>query len=127
MFPLPNCLQLHRSQSLWHILLECVKSIVAVITEVFLDLSPEELDEVEFAVVFGQKDAQMPRSLDNLLYQGLLPHKVRLTLKDFLATAAVVIIWAFLALATETHWVKPTLLQDFAHAFCFSWVLWVVR
>ena len=64
------------------------RSIVTIIQKIFLDRTPkrtpltEELNEIKFAMEFGQENITMTRSFNNLLsdllYKGFLSQEVEL-------------------------------------------------
>jgi len=130
-----------RCKCFQHVLLECVKGIVTII---FLDCTPEELNKIEFTVElssqcnwvhsgieftveFGQENTEMTCSFNNLLYKRFLSQEVRLLCEYCFATAVVIIKRAFLALSVKTSWVKSLLFQDFSHPFWFVWVICMVQ
>jgi len=45
-------------QSQWDIPFECLKCPITVVSDVFLDLSPEEFNKIKFTVELGQKKAK---------------------------------------------------------------------
>jgi hypothetical protein len=51
--------------TLWQIFFEGVKSIIAILTEIFFNHPPEECNEGQLTVELGKKDAKMSSCLDN--------------------------------------------------------------
>ena len=86
--PLSDCCQLHRCERFREIFLKCPEGIVTILLEPFLHSTPKEFNEVQFTVEFGQKNAQMSCSFNNLLNQWLLFSEVRLEIQDVCYTAS---------------------------------------
>jgi hypothetical protein len=75
-FPPPDSLQLHRLQGFWHVLLQSVKSVITIVTKVFLDGTPVKLNEVQLTVKLWQKDTQMTSSFNYFLHDVFNPYQL---------------------------------------------------
>ena len=84
---------------------------------------PEELNEVQFAVEFGEYETKVASRFNYLLYQRLLSMEVRLIFKDTFVAAS---IWnTFLGtFPMQTVLVETTLSEN-----CFNalWKIWVFQ
>lgn len=96
-------------------------------TKILLDHAPEELNEIELAVVLWQKDAQMTRFLDDLLNQGRLRFEVWLPFENALATTVGGTVWTFFASSTQVRGPEVSLLKNGLDALGLARVCLVVR
>jgi len=69
MLPLPNGCQINRCKSIWEILLQTGITVITMVSEVFFDCTPKELNEIEFTVKFWEEDAQVTSGLDDFLHE----------------------------------------------------------
>jgi hypothetical protein len=86
-FPLPDCGNLNRSKHSWHIFLKTGKCVIAVVSQVLLDCTPKEFNEIKFTVELRQEDAEVPCCRDHLLDKRRLCHEIGLEIKDAFGTA----------------------------------------
>lgn len=96
-------------------------------TKILLDHAPEELNEIELAVVLWQKDAQMTCFLDDLLNQGRLRFEVWLPFENALATTVGGTVWTFFASSTQVRGPEVSLLKNGLDALGLARVCLVVR
>jgi hypothetical protein len=86
-FPFLDCGNRNRSKCGWHILLKARKCVIAVFSQVLLDCTPKEFNEIKFTVELGQEDAEVSCRHDHLLDKRCLCHKIGLEIKDVFGTA----------------------------------------
>ncbi|KAF8235345.1 hypothetical protein L208DRAFT_1541838 [Tricholoma matsutake] len=86
-FPLPDHGNLNRSKCSWHIFLKTRKCVITVVSQVLLDCTPKEFNEIKFTVELRQEDAEVPCCHDHLLDKRYLCHEIRLEIKDVSGTA----------------------------------------
>lgn len=99
-----------------------------MLSEVSLHRPPEKLNEIEFAVIFWEHDAEVASSLNCFVHQGLLFLKVRLQINDALGTAIRCIgiaIW-FFTLHLEFGSEKTSFGEYLLHSLGLVWKCWVI-
>jgi hypothetical protein len=89
--------------------------------EIFLYLPPKKLDEIQFTMEFGQKNAQVPCCFNYFLYQRLLLLKVGLQLQDPFVAAFCCTRFTFLAFPPKVGSEKTTFGKNGLDTF------WLVR
>jgi|SRR5882762_566092 len=65
--PFSDGFDINCGKCFWEIVFKCVECIIAVVTEVFFDCTPEEFNKIQLAVEFREENAKVSSSLDNLL------------------------------------------------------------
>lgn len=107
-----NHLNINWCQGLRHVLLECVKSIITMVSEIPLYCSPEIFNKIEFTVIFWEENAQMASLFNDFLNSWSLFSRIWLWSEEMSCTAICwprVISTFGLALQMKTFcWPKST-------------------
>ena len=118
MLPTADNLQFHRLHGFQHILLECIKCIIAIFPKISFHNTPKELNKIEFTMKLWQENAQMAGSLDDFLNKRFLLLEVGLVFKDsFIATVSFVWVAFAGTLFSEIPLIEAMFSEDFFDPF----------
>ena len=125
-FPLLNFAELNWGKCFWKVSFEAFKSIITMLTQISFHSTPEELNEVQLTVKFGEKNTQISSIFNDFLNTGFLCKKVWLLHKDCSGTAISGALFWLLTFQPKTCPPKSTFLRHKFYSFWLSWSCWMI-